>query len=312
MTMNNGDAHEQDAEEMVAQLNALVEELEHYPDSEGREKALDLVQIIVTLYGEALRRVIETIHSLPAKDHILAMLSADDVVRAMLTIHGLLPVDLRDRVEAALDEFRGSLISQGADAELMAVDDGVARLRLMRSGKGAPSIAVLKTEIEKHLMEAAPDLAGVEIDGLAEQIEATAKAALHLKSLIAPERAGEPQPAKLFQIKRPQPDKSRVAGAWVPVIRTSGVQEGQFRVISFGEHSVLVCKINGEFYGYRNSCVAGGRPLDDAILEPPLITCACHGYRFDLRRNGACVEKPELRLESLPLIVEDEKVKVAL
>lgn len=310
--MNNGDAHEQDAEAMVARLNALVEELECYPDSEVREKALDLVQIIVQLYGEALRRIVETIHSSPLKDQVLPRLSADDVVRAMLAIHGLLPVELRERVASALGEFRSILVSQGADAELISVEDGVARLRLMRSGKGAPSIAVLKSQIEEWLMEAAPDLAGVEIEGLAEQIEATAKAALYLKSQIAPHRGDEPQAAKLFQIKRPQPDKSSVAGVWVPVIRTSGVQEGQFRAISFDEHALLVCRINGEFYGFRNSCADGGGPLDDALLEGPMLTCACHGYGYDLRRNGACVERPDLRLESLPLIVEDEKVKVAL
>lgn len=310
--MNNDDIQEQDAEDMMAQLNALLEELEQYPDSEVREKALDLVQIIIQLYGEALRRVIDTVNALPLKEEMLSRLLEDEVVRAMLTIHGLLPIDLRERVAAALKQLRALLLSQGADVDLIGVENGVALLRLVRSGKGAPPVATLKAEIEKHLMEAAPDLVGVEIDGLAEQIEATSKVVSQLKSLIAPVPEGEPKSARLFQIKRPQPDKSSVAGAWVPVIRTSGLQEGEFKAISFGEHSVLVCRINGEFYGYRNACAGGLRALDDALFEMPLITCSCHGYHYNLRRNGACIERPDLRLESLPLIVEDERVKVAL
>jgi nitrite reductase/ring-hydroxylating ferredoxin subunit len=74
---------------------------------------------------------------------------------------------------------------------------------------------------------------------------------------------------------------------------------------------VLVCKIGGEFYAYRNGCADGGRPLDDALFESPMLTCSCHGYRYDLRR-GLAVERPELRLARLPLKVEEDKVKVAL
>jgi nitrite reductase/ring-hydroxylating ferredoxin subunit len=43
-----------------------------------------------------------------------------------------------------------------------------------------------------------------------------------------------------------------------------------------------------------------------------MLTCACHGYSYNLKRAGACLERPELRLESLPLKVEDDKVKVAI
>ena len=283
----------------VQNMYNVAHRSEHYPDSELREKALDLVQIIVQLYGEALRRIIETVNALPRKEEILSPLLTDEVVRAMLTIHGLLPVELRERVAAVLKQLRTQLLSQGADVELIDVEDGVARLRLMRSGKGAPPVATLKSELEKHLMEAAPDLVGVEIDGLAEQMEATAKAASQLTSLIAPVHEGEPNPARLFQIKRPQPDKSNVSGAWVPVIRANGLQDGQFKEISFEEHSILDCKINGEFYCYRNACADGLRSLDDALVEMPLISCGCHGYHYDLRRNGACVERPDLRLERM-------------
>ncbi len=43
---------------------------------------------------------------------------------------------------------------------------------------------MLKAEIEKALSEVAPDLAGVEIEGLSEQLEATAKAAAALGRMI--------------------------------------------------------------------------------------------------------------------------------
>lgn len=311
--MNDAEVQAQDAEEMIAQLNALVEELEHYPDSDVREKALDLVQIILELYGEALRRIIQAVESLPLKDQVVSRLLDDEVIRAILAIHGLLPSALRERVAAALDELRKGLISQGADVELISVEDGVARLRLIRSGKGAPRVEILKSEIEKNLMEAAPDLLGVEVEGLPEGA-AAAMAPPDLRSTVAFNLAGQPErpQPQLFQIKRPRPDKSKVTGAWVPIIKAAGLKDGETRAINFSEHNLLACKLNGEFYCYRNQCAAGERALDDALLDGPILTCGCHGYSYDLRRKGACVERPDLRLESLPLIVEDEKVKVAL
>jgi nitrite reductase/ring-hydroxylating ferredoxin subunit len=310
--MNDLGVPEQDAEEMVAQLNALVEVLENYPDSAIRETALDVVQITLQLYGETLRRILESIGTLAQKEEILARLFSDEVIRSMLLIHDLLPISLQDRVAAALNRLRPFLLSQGADVELVSVEGERARLRLIRSGKGAPQIAMLEQEIRKALTEAAPDLIGVEIEGLAEQLEATAKAASFLKSLISPARTEEAPAAKLVQLKKTPVDKTKVEGHWVAVIRANGLTEGQFRIVHFGEDNLLVCKINSEIYAYRNACAEGGAPLDDAMFESPMLTCLCHGYRFDLRHKGKCMEKPNLSLASLPAIIEDEKIKVAL
>ncbi len=304
---------EHDAEELLGQLSSLVGELEEYPDTEMREKALDLVQIILKLHGEALRRILATFESLPMKSDIYARLLGDEVIRALLTIHDLLPEELGARVAKAIEELRPFLISQGCDVKLLGVFDGHARLRLMRSGKGAPPVAALKLEIEKVLNVAAPDLLGIDIEGMAEQVEATAKAAAMLGAIITPPRSETPQPAKLVQIKRPRPDTSNVAGAWVSVVRALGFEEGQFKVISYAEINLLVCKIDGEFYAYGNACAADPeRTLDAALFDSPVLTCACHGFSYNLRRAGACAEKPELRLQSLPLKVEEDKVKVAL
>ena len=304
---------ERDTDELLGQLSSLVAELEEYPDTEVREKALDVVQIILKLHGEALRRVLATFESLPMKSEVYARMLKDEVIRAILTIHDLLPEELAARVAKAVEELRPFLISQGCDVKLLGVDDGLARLRLMRNGKGAPPLAALKLEIEKVLDVAAPDLLGIEIEGMAEQVEATAKAAAMLSAIITPPRGETPAPAKLVQIKRPRPDTTNVNGTWVSVVRALGFEDGQFKVISYAEINLLVCKLDGEFYAYRNACAAEpALALDDALFDNPMLTCTCHGYSYNLNRKGACVEKPELRLQSLPLKVEDDKVKVAI
>jgi hypothetical protein len=43
--------------------------------------------------------------------------------------------------------------------------------------------------------------------------------------------------------------------------------------------NLLICKLDGEFYAYHNACPAeSGHALDDALFEPPMLTCSCHGY----------------------------------
>lgn len=298
------------AEGMVEQLNLLVEQIESYPDAKIREKTLDLVQIILALHREALRRVLTSFDSLPEKEQILSRIAADDIVRAILLIHGLLPNDLQTRVAVAIDELRPFLISQGADVELLGVENGLARVRLIRNGQGAPPISALKLEIEKILIEAAPELLGIEIEGVAEQIEATAKAAAILGSMIAGQN-GNAQPPKLVQIKRAKSVENH-RGKWISVIRSLGFEEGEFRIVNYADLNLLVCKISGEFYAFRNACAVENRPLDDAVFESPMLVCSCHGYHYDLRRRGACIEEADLRLESLPVKIEDDKVKVAL
>ncbi len=300
---------ERDGEELVARLNMLVEELERYPNTELREKALGLVQLIIELNGESLRRIIAAIESEPRREQILARMFSDEVIRSMLLIHGLLPVSLYDRVAAKLIDLRPFLVSQGCDVELLGVDDSRARMRLIRSGKGAPPITVLKADIEKALSEVAPDLAGIEIEGLSEQIEATAKAAAALGRLIEKPEA-KSQPA-LVQIKRKQPQAGAEANRWVPVIRSQSIEDGQFKTVNFEDINVLISNLDGEFYAYQNACAAGGQPLDDALFERPMLSCSCHGYEYDLRR-GNCIERPDLHLKPIPLKLEDYKVKVEL
>ncbi len=306
--MSETKSEERDGEELIGQLNFLVEQLEQYPDAEVREKALDLVQIIINIYGESLRRMIATLQSEPNCDQILLRMVNDEVIRSLLLIHGLMPVSLYDRIAAKLNEIRPYLLSQGCDVELLGIDNARARIRLMRHGKGAPPIAALKAEIENELTAAAPDILGVEVEGLSEKIEATAKAAAALGRMIEkprPERA-----PVMVNIKRRQPPANG-AITWVAVIRTQSIDEGQFKVVNFEDIKVLISNFGGEFYGYCNACAEGGRSLDDALFESPILSCSCHGYGYDLRR-GNCIERPELKLERVPLKLEDYKVKIGI
>ena len=86
-----------------------------------------------------------------------------------MLIHDLYPVPLEARVEEALASVRPYMESHGGDVELLRLEDGVAHLRLVGHCHGCPaSAATLELAIKEALEEAAPDLLGLEVEGVAE------------------------------------------------------------------------------------------------------------------------------------------------
>jgi Fe-S cluster biogenesis protein NfuA len=145
-------AHEAAIPELLERAEALLGAIEDDP------RAVEAVQAVVDLYGEALARIVA------GADPV-----EDELVSHLLLVHDLHPVDIETRCRRALEEVRPYLGSHGGDVELLGVEQGVARLRLAGSCNGCPSSTVtLKNAIEEALMKAAPDLERIDADGVAE------------------------------------------------------------------------------------------------------------------------------------------------
>ena len=157
--------HDEEFQKLAERVDVLARELEEHPDPEAREKALELVQTVLNLHGEALRRVLHLIQfGPPGGEILLARVMEDPAVSSVLMIHGLYPVELKVRVATALDQVRSYLHAHGGDAQLLGVENGVAKVRLVRSRHDrSSSMTPMRLPIEKALLEAAPDLAGIEI-----------------------------------------------------------------------------------------------------------------------------------------------------
>src|SRR5690242_6886270 len=136
---------------LVARTESLLARLE----AAGDEGAIECVQAVVQLYGEALARVMA--HA--AGTDVAATLAADELVSHILLVHGLHPVDVETRVARALDEVRPYLRSHGGGVELVDVRDGVARIRLDGTCNGCPSsAATMRTAIEDAVRRLAPEI----------------------------------------------------------------------------------------------------------------------------------------------------------
>jgi Fe-S cluster biogenesis protein NfuA len=87
-----------------------------------------------------------------------------------LLLHGLHPDSVDARVQGALDRVRPYLGSHAGGIDYLGVDDaGVAHLRLQGSCDGcAGSAATVHSAVERAVLEAAPEVARVEVEGMVE------------------------------------------------------------------------------------------------------------------------------------------------
>jgi Fe-S cluster biogenesis protein NfuA/nitrite reductase/ring-hydroxylating ferredoxin subunit len=278
------DDHE--AARQVAEVEELLGELETLPDLRVRDTATSLVQALLALYGEGLRRIMGELGERDGDGELASALGQDELVAHLLLLHGLHPVPVETRVQSALDGVRPYLDSHGGDVQLVAVEDGVVRLRLDGSCSGCPSSAMtLKLAIEKAIHEAAPDVDDVVADGAAERL-APGPSLLQ----IEPRDSGWAMAGALPELRGGRPVVKQVAG-----------------------EELLFLKLDENAYAYRPECPGCCTSLADASLAGVELACGACGNRYDVMRAGRCLDAPQLHLEPVPLLVDDAGlVKVAL
>ena len=155
-------------EELVERVQELLGSLDEIADPVAQARVQELVGTVLELYGAGLERILGILEDAgdPALPIRTAMLD-DGIVASLLLIHGLYPISLEERVIQALDSMRPFLASHGGNVELVSVDEGVARLRLQGSCDGCPSsAATLEHALKEAIEEAAPDLLGLEVEGV--------------------------------------------------------------------------------------------------------------------------------------------------
>lgn len=147
---------------LVAEVDARLAALEGLEPG-ARAVAYAAVRGLAGLYGEGLARIVTGLERWDGARSPLALLLEDDLVEYLLILHELHPLDLDERVERALGEARPYLRSHGGDAEVVAIDDGVVRIRMVGSCRGCPSSAVtLRDAVEEAVRRHAPEIERVE------------------------------------------------------------------------------------------------------------------------------------------------------
>ena len=284
---------DQGLQERVARMETLLEEIETLPDRNARSKAAEVVGVLLDLYGEGLARMMEVVAEGEERERTFDAFAEDELVSHLLLLHGLHPLDPETRVIMALEEVRPYLQSHGGNVELLGVKEGVARLRMQGSCSGCPSSTVtLRLAIEEAIQKTAPDLEGIEAEGVAEEPKP------------APTIVAGPTLRKKEK-KRPQED----GASWTVVGGLPQLSSGRMLVKEVSDEPVLLLKSGDDFYAYHHLCPGCGESLEGGGLDEAVLTCSGCSRRYDVRRAGRCLDDPQLHLEPIPLLVDEVAVE---
>ena len=287
---------DQELRERVARVETLLGEIEALKDPNARQKAAEIVQVLLELYGEGMARMMETVAQGEEREKTFQAFTDDELVSHLLLLHGLHPLDVETRVVRALEEVRPYLQSHGGNVELLGVEGGVARLRMQGSCDGCPSSAMtLKLAIEEAIQKAAPDLEGIEAEGVAEPKPAP--------TIVA-------GPTLRKKEKKQQPEEN--GASWTVVGGLPQLSGGGLLVKEISGEPVLFVKLENDLYAYRNLCPGCGESLEGGSLKGAELGCPGCEHSYDVRRAGRCLDAPQLHLEPIPLLVGEEGlVKIA-
>lgn len=151
----------------AAQIEALIQEVDAFPDPHVRAKTEELLSALLDMYGEGLARILEmTAQAGASGQALIETFARDELVGSLLLLHGLHPIDLETRIRQALDSMRSSVQARGGALELVRLEGGVAFLRLTGSSHScSSSVSALKQMVEEAVYNAAPDLDELQIEG---------------------------------------------------------------------------------------------------------------------------------------------------
>ena len=281
----------------VARVEGLLEELESLSDPVARDRATEVVQALLELYGEGLERIVDVVTERDSDCAMAQSLADDPLVSHLLLLHGLHPVPVDQRVRDALESVRPYLESHGGNVELLGVEEGVARLRLEGSCSGCPSSTMtLKLAIEKAIHEAAPDVDEVVADGAVAE--------------------GPPVPQLLQLEVRGAPRTAHDGegnGGWVMAGGLPDLVPGTPLLKDVSGEPLMFIRQDTRLYAYRPNCPGCGASLAHGKLERFDLTCVDCGNRYDVLRAGRCLDSPHVHLDPVPLLVDDAGlIKVAL
>ncbi|MGH2937662.1 MAG: NifU family protein [Solirubrobacterales bacterium] len=291
-----GDSSSEELLERVQRLSVRVERLE---DPEARDAAQELVAAILEMHGAGLAKIGAVLDEAGAAGEAAkAKLVADPVVASLLLIHDLYPVPLEQRVGEALQEVRPYMESHDGNVELLGVEDGVVRLRLAGSCDGCPaSASTLELAIKEALEKAAPDLVGLEVEGVVE------------------ERAPLPPPSGIeLPVIQPNgngPPSTNGSSRWLP-LDAPRPPAGEVSRVEVGGTPIALANVGESLLAFRDRCAACGEPIAAGTLKGGVLDCPSCERRFYLPRAGRSMDEERLLLEPVPLLESGGAVTVAV
>ena len=288
--MRNGDQAK--LRELSERIEPLLEEVRSMASPPVWDRVEEIVRSVVQLYGEGLKRIDEIAAADGAAgERLRSQLAADDLVSSLLILHGLHPKDFETRVHEALERVRPYLGSHGGDVEIteLDADAGLVRLRMKGSCDGCPSsLLTVKLAVEGAIRESAPEATKIEVEGITDP---GASAAAH---------------------KSPRDQAVEIEPTWVSIGDQNGFPASRLTSSEAMGSRIVLSRVDGILYAFRDACPACGSPMGGGDINGNLLVCPSCNKNYDPRLAGRSIESRGLHLEPVPLLEDQDGVRVAI
>ncbi len=272
--------HTATLEELVEEINRFEAIISEWDESQ-RCVVVGLKRAIETLHKVALTNLIKSLkqESMSALRHAVA----DEVVYAVLLYHELVKPPqppLLERIQIALAEIRPSLKSHNGDIELVAVKPpDQVEVRLIGACSSCPTSTLTLTQgVEQAIKHHCPEITQV--------IAVNTNSSNNTNFPAVP-----------------------VESYWIRVATVSEIPESNVFPVRVANHDLILYRQGEHISCYHNSCSHLGFPLDKSQVKKGIITCASHGFEYDLK-TGNCLTVVDISLRSYPVNIKGDKVYV--
>src|SRR3984957_21001732 len=132
---------QKEVERQIESIDKMVRALEEAKDPVLRANAKEFVQALMTLHGACLERMLEVVGQTGVSGKsIIDTFARDGVVKSVLLLYGLHPIDVKTRVLDALDKMRFFQRSNARTVSFVGIDDaGLVTLRMEGKSEGCGS-----------------------------------------------------------------------------------------------------------------------------------------------------------------------------
>ena len=173
-----------DPAQVAADIEKLLASVATLADPRAADRARELAQLLMSLYGAGLCRVVEIVRAEDAgANGVMEKLATDPLVSSLLALHELHPHSARQRIERALTALR-PLFPATTEVTLVAAEDDRAHVQVSRPPSAHTQQEIVRRALERAIQDAAPEISVIQIDGLPEAL---------LQIIRSPAAASEPR-----------------------------------------------------------------------------------------------------------------------
>jgi nitrite reductase/ring-hydroxylating ferredoxin subunit len=180
------------------------------------------------------------------------------------------------------------------------------RLALKGSCDGCPaSASTLELAIREALEKIAPDMAGLEVEGVVESASPLPQPSGAELPVIPSGSGGNGAAAAPGNGARgPMP-------LWMP-LGTTPPADAEVIAVEVGGMAMAIANVGGSLLAFHDACAACGGPIAAGHLKGGVLECPSCERHFYLPRAGRSMDREQLLLEPVPLLESGGEVTVAV